>query len=118
VIRLEAFTRIFIHKAPVDFRKSINGLSEIVQNEMRLDPFSRYLFVFGSRDRKKVKLLYWDRTGFALWLKRLEKAKFPWPRKIEGDVIELSARELEWLLDGYEFWKMKPHETLNYACVS
>jgi transposase len=85
---------------------------------MQLDPFARYLFVFGSRDRSKVKMLYWDRTGFALWLKRLEKAKFSWPKKLDADVIELSARELEWLLDGYEFWKMKPHEELKYACVS
>lgn len=118
MIRLDAFTKIFIHKAAVDFRKSINGLSEIVQSDMHLDPFERYLFVFGSRDRRKIKMLYWDRTGFALWMKRLEEAKFPWPRKFEDDVIELTQRELEWLLDGYEFWKMKPHETLKYACVS
>lgn len=118
MIKLDDFRKIFIHKTAVDFRKSINGLSEIVQSEMRLDPFAQYLFVFASRDRRKVKMLYWDRTGFALWLKRLEKAKFPWPKKLDGDVIELSARELHWLLDGYEFWKMKPHEELKYACVS
>ena len=118
MIRLDGFTKIFIHKASVDFRRSINGLSEIVQSEMQLDPFAQYLFVFGSRDRRKIKMLYWNRTGFALWMMRLEEAKFPWPRKLEGDVIEIKARELEWLLDGYEFWKMKPHQTLKYSCVA
>jgi len=118
MIKFDAFTKIFIHRNAVDFRKSINGLSEIVQTEMELDLFGQYLFVFTSRDRRKIKMLYWDRTGFALWLKRLEKAKFPWPRKFEEDVIELSGKQLEWLLDGYEFWKMKPHESLKYACVS
>jgi transposase len=113
-----SFEKILIHKGAVDFRKSINGLSEIVQSEMELDAFAKYLFVFASRDRKKIKMLYWDRTGFALWMKRLERAKFPWPKKLEGDVIELSSSELGWLLDGYEFWKMKPHEVVKYACVS
>ena len=118
MLKLDSFTKIFIHRAHVDFRKSINGLSEIVQSEMKLDPFAQYLFVFGSRDRRKVKLLYWDRTGFALWMKRLEEAKFPWPRKFESEVIEFTVKELEWLLEGYEFWKMRPHESLKYACVS
>lgn len=115
---VEGFTAIYLHKAPVDFRKQSHGLSVIVEAEMRLSAFSEALFVFTSRDRKKLKILYWDRTGFALWSKKLEKERFPWPRKFEEAVVQIGPRELSWLLDGYEFWKMKPHEELRYASVS
>lgn len=115
---VESFATIYIHREPVDFRKHIDGLSTIVESEMRLSPFAEALFVFASRDRKKIKILYWDRTGFALWHKRLEQAKFPWPRKFDEAVIRIGPRELSWLLGGYEYWKMKPHEALNYASVS
>lgn len=117
MIRFEAFSGIYLHRAPIDFRKSIDGLSAIVQNEMKLSPFDKLLFVFTNRSRNRIRILYWDRTGFALWMKRLEKEKFHWPRKFEQEVISLSTQQMEWLLQGYEFWKLKPHETLEYSCV-
>lgn len=55
---------VYVHRQPVDFRKSINGLSVLVQESMELDVFSSALFVFGSRSRNKIKILYWDKTGF------------------------------------------------------
>jgi transposase len=115
---VESFPTIYIHREPVDFRKHIDGLSSIVENEMGLSPFGGALFVFASRNRRKLKILYWDRTGFALWHKRLEQAKFPWPKDLEEPVISIGARELSWLLEGFEYWKMKPHDALNYASVS
>lgn len=66
------FDTVYLHRAPVDFRKSIDGLAAIVERELALDPFARSLFVFTCRRRNKVKILYFDRTGFALWYKRLE----------------------------------------------
>ena len=72
---------IYLHRDPVDFRKSINGLSVIVDEAMGLSPFEPGLFVFCNRRRDTLKVLYWDKTGFALWYKRLEKEKFKWPRK-------------------------------------
>ena len=112
------FKNVYLHRGFVDFRKSINGLSQIVESEMELDLFSSALFVFCSKTRDKVKVLYWDQSGFALWYKRLEKEKFKWPKKLNKEVVELTSQELSFLLDGYDILKMKPHETLNYDCVS
>ena len=70
---------IYLHRDSVDFRKSINGLVTIVEQEMQLSPFAPALFVFCNRNRDRVKVLYWDQTGFCLWYKRLEKEKFKWP---------------------------------------
>lgn len=68
--------QVYLHKQPVDFRKSINGLSLLVEQEMQLSPFSGALFVFCNQQRTRLKVLYWDSTGFCLWYKRLEKDKF------------------------------------------
>jgi transposase len=114
---IATFGEIHIHKAPVDFRKQIDGLSAIVEAEMNLSPFSAALFVFASKDRRRIKLLYWDKTGFALWQKRLEEERFAWPKGLEGDVIKASARDIEWLLEGFDPWKTKPHRALEYSCA-
>lgn len=117
-LKLESFTEVHLYRERVDFRKSIDGLSEIVQDEMGRSPFQlRSLFVFTNRNRSRVKILYWDETGFALWTKRLEQARFPWPKQGEA-TMAITSRELEWLLSGYEFWKLKPHEKLEFSCVS
>jgi transposase len=60
--------------------------------------------------------LYWERSGFVLWYKRLEKERFPWPRGTEP-VMQLTGRELNWLLDGIDFFRARPHETLAYRTV-
>ena len=114
----DSFDGIYLHRNTVDMRKSINGLSLIVSEEMELDIFGRYLFVFCNRRKNKLKVLYWDETGFALWYKRLEKDKFRWPLKLEEEVIALSAEQLQWLLTGYDILKLKPHKKLQYQYVS
>ncbi len=111
------FGSVFMHKTPVDGRKQINGLAIIVEGTMGQSPFSGSLFAFTTRRRDVIKLLYWDRTGFALWVKRLEKEKFRWPLKMEGDVVSLSIEQLSWLLDGIDITRMKPHATLAYSAV-
>jgi len=108
---------VYLHRDPVDFRKSINGLSIIVEAEMALSPLSGALFVFCNKKRDKLKLLYWDKSGFALWYKRLEQEKFKWPRKMSEATIELDEIQLHWLLDGYDITKMKPHVVLNYQTL-
>jgi len=101
---------------PVDFRKAINGLSIMVEQELALDPFGPRIFAFTNRKRDRLKLLYWDRTGFALWLKRLENARFPWPEP--GDkTVTMTGRELNWLLDGIDWFRLKPHAVLSYDSV-
>jgi len=108
---------VYLHRAPVDFRKSINGLSIIVESDMKLSSLSGTLFVFCNKKRDKLKLLYWDKTGFALWYKRLEQEKFKWPRKMDNDTIELNEIQLHWLLDGYDITKMQGHTQLNYQTL-
>jgi len=109
------FPAIFLWREQIDFRKSINGLSALVQEEMKLNPYSDSLFVFCCRRRKRIKILYWDRTGFALWYKRLEEDRFPWPRLQDMEVVEINSREMEWILEGIDIWKIKPHEDKKYS---
>jgi transposase len=101
---LSTFEKIYIYKQFVDFRKSINGLSAIVASDMALDLRESAIFIFCNQRRTHMKMLYFDRSGFALWLKRLEDAKFSWPKRIEKDVIEISSKDVELLLEGINIW--------------
>lgn len=85
----------------VDFRKSINGLAALVEADLELPVLSGALFVFCNKGRDKLKLLYWDRTGFALWYKRLDKQKFKWP-KLQTATLNLTEEQLSWLLSGFD----------------
>lgn len=115
---LHDFGAVFLHKAPVDGRKQINGLAAIVESAMEHSPFSGSLFAFTTRRRDFIKLLYWDKTGFALWVKRLEEERFRWPLKMDGDVVTLTTEQLAWLLGGIDIMRMKPHAVLAYSAVS
>jgi|TARA_Y100000310_G_scaffold343827_1_gene453321 transposase len=108
-------TQIYLHRTPVDFRQAIDGLSAIVEAQMKLDPFAGALYVFCNRRRNRLKMLFWDKTGFCLVYKRLEKQKFHWPVHLDDDVISLSREQLNWLLDGYNLKLLTPHQTLNYS---
>jgi len=112
-----AIQTVYLCKAAIDFRKGINMLSILVESTLSLSPFSEHLFVFVNKGRDKVKILYWEKSGFCLWQKRLEKEKFKWPRYYEDEVVTLTGQQLNWLLDGYDLRQMKPHATLNYASV-
>ena len=108
---------VYLHREPVDFRQSINGLAAMVEGAMSLSPFSGAVFVFCNRRRDKLKILYWDHSGFALWYKRLEDARFHWPRQWPEAVIELREEQLHWLLLGYDIIRMQPHKMLHYSLV-
>jgi len=81
-------------------RKSINGLTAIVEGSFKLDPFDGALFVFCNRNRDKVKILEWDTDGFWLYFKRLEKGHFRWPTPGEEATMTLTGEELSYLLSG------------------
>lgn len=108
---------VYLSREPVDFRKGINGLAILVEQQLLLSPFSEHMFVFSNRRRDRVKILYWERSGFCLWQKRLEKERFKWPRHISGEVITLTGQQLNWLLDGYDLRVMRPHKALKYKTV-
>lgn len=83
----------------MNFRKSINGLSAIVQEEMILDAYSSALFIFNCPRSKRIKILYWDKTVCALWYKKLEVDLFPWPQHLEDSVVNVTSSELQWFLE-------------------
>ncbi len=115
---LNSFPQVYLYQGVIDFRKSIDGLALIVEQEIRVDVFSEALFVFVAKDRFKLKLLYWDKSGFALWYKRLEKEKFILPRSRILETVNLSYQELERMLEGLDIFKIKPHKNLHYSRVS
>jgi transposase len=102
---------------PVDFRMGINGLSVLIEASLKYDPFSRNLFCFTNKRRNQIKVLYWERSGFCLWLKRLEEERFKWPSHLPGPVARLAPEQLVWLLDGLDLKHLKPHRALEYRTV-
>lgn len=92
--------RVYLACGPTDMRKSINGLSAIVEGRFKLDPFGGALFVFCNRNRDRVKILEWDGDGFWLHFKRLEKGHFRWPASGEEATMNLTGEELSYLLGG------------------
>jgi len=106
---------VFLYRDVVDFRKSINGLSVIVEQQMQLSPLDGSVYVFCNKGRDKLKILYWDKTGFALWYKRLEKDKFKWPRKLNEQTLNLTEQQLHWLLNGFD---VLGHQAISYDSVA
>ena len=94
--------QIYLYREVVDFRKSINGLAAIVASETDFSFASGALFLFTNKQKDKIKILYWDETGFALWYKRLEKDKFKWPSREKNDVFSLTKSQYENLLSGIQ----------------
>ena len=109
-------TKVYMAVGSTDMRKSINGLSIMVENYLDMDPFCGHLFAFCNRRRNIIKILYWDRNGFCLWHKRLEKHLFKWPVFPE-DVMEIDQRELSWLLEGLDIGAIRAHEELSYTTL-
>jgi transposase len=108
--------QVFLYAEPVDMRKSIDGLSLLVEQEMDLSPNMDALFVFCNRGRDKIKCLCWERNGFIVWYKRLEKQRFRWPRLDE--TLSLNGQELNWLLDGFDIFNNQPHSLVHFNSVS
>lgn len=102
-------TRIHLATTPADFRKSINGLSGEVRRVLDSDPTCGHVFVFHNRRRTALKLLWWDRGGFCLLYKRLEKGRFRLPSfHKEAVAVELSRAELEALVEGLQLLRLAP----------
>lgn len=108
-------TRIFVKPGVTDFRKQINGLSMIACEEMKMDPLGNSIFLFSNKRRNRIKILYWERNGFWLFLKRLEKDKFPWPTN-KQEALEIDLNKLKMLLSGIDFWKA--HKKIRYSQIN
>ena len=106
--------KIYIRPGFTDLRKAVNGLAGIIEGKMECKVFSGNVFVFCNRDRKLLKAVYWDKTGFWLCQKRLEKEKYPWPED-KSKARELNSEQLQMLLSGIDFFKA--HKTLFYKNI-
>ncbi|MFT3912596.1 MAG: IS66 family insertion sequence element accessory protein TnpB [Anaeromyxobacteraceae bacterium] len=108
MITLPTAVRIFLGSAPMDMRKSIDGLMAIVEHELRQDAYTGHLFVFVSRAGDRVKILTWDKGGFVLYYKRLERGRFRLPHMDpNASAVELDATQLSMLLDGIEYSRVR-----------
>lgn len=87
MLTLRPSIRIFLCLRPADMRKSLDGLSAMAREELGEDPLSGHLFIFRNRRGDRMKVLYWDRNGFAIWYKRLEKGRFSFPAKDSGKLV-------------------------------
>ena len=108
MITIPKSVRIFIGSTPIDMRKSIDGLHAIVKDELGEDPYSGHLFVFVSRRCDRVKILLFDRGGFVLVYKRLERGQFKLPHMDPSTMaIEIDATQLTMLLDGIDVGRVR-----------
>ncbi len=104
--------QIYLHPEATDMRKSINGLSLIVQEVMNSEAGNGNLYLFLNGKRNIIKILYWETNGFCLWQKRLEKHKFPWPKTGETS-YKINLSELKWLLEGVDFFNKHTQVTFS-----
>ncbi len=113
MLKINKIKEFYIASGITDLRKSVDGLTIILQEEYKLDAFSNHLFLFCNRERNKLKILHWEHNGFWLYYRRLEKGKFKWPDK-EGQVSKVNREELEWLLGGLSLIQhQKKHEEVQ-----
>ena len=99
MIGLPGTVRVFV--AATDLRKGYDGLAQLARESVREDPLSGHLFVFANRKRDRIKILYWDRDGYAVWMKRLERGTFRWPAP-GSDHLEWTGVELAAVLGGID----------------
>jgi transposase len=112
-----AMPQIYLYRAPVDFRKQVNGLAALIQQELGHNPFTGALYAFTNRYHTKIKCLMWEDNGFVLYYKALAEEKFKWPAPAQ-DLLALTGEQINWLLDGYDITLFQGHRTLHYEAVS
>jgi hypothetical protein len=107
MIGLAHGVNVFICTDPADMRRSFDGLVGMAENLMKQDPLTGHLFVFRNRNRDRLKILYWDRDGLAIWYKRLEQGTFQFPTDLKPKEekpisVEITASDLSLLLGGID----------------
>jgi transposase len=114
MIMLPSAVRIFLCTRPVDLRKSFDGLTGLVQDCFGQDPLNGHLFLFLNRRRDRIKILYFDRDGLAIWYKRLEAGSFQVPQAAE-DGVELQSAQLAMLLSGIDLRTARQRKRFQLA---
>ena len=108
-------TQIYVYTEAVDMRKAVNGLSAYVVDEFGHSPQSGDLYVFWNRAKTRLKILWWDKNGFILHYKRIERYKFKIPKQFSSTELSITSDQLNWLLAGLDFTLMDEFKGLNYS---
>lgn len=116
MLSLPPSVKVFIATDAADMRKSIDALSALVKDVLAKDPFSGHLFVFCNKRGDKIKVLYWDRNGFCLWYKRLERGIFRLP-KVQSKVFMIAPNELYLLLEGIDLTDRKRLSAVEFDAI-
>jgi transposase len=107
MLKLPLNLPIFLCAQPADMRRSFDGLAQMVREFLGADPLSGHLFVFRSKRGDRIKLLYWDTDGLAIWYKRLEEGTFRFPAAAAAAGVTIGAADLAMLLDGVDLDSVK-----------
>lgn len=114
MLKLAEGTQIFVANQAVDFRKAINGLAALIVEQFETPVNDGSVYVFYNRDADRVKCLFWDRNGFVLYHKRLERGRFKFGKAADGSYI-ITQNQLDWLLAGLDFRLMAEFPMLDFT---
>lgn len=115
MITIDADVQIFIYHKAIDMRKSIDGLSLLVVEAMKLDPQAKSLYLFRNKASDKFKAIFWDTDGFVLLYKRRESGRFKFPNDVATDYYEIDSDLFNWLRKGFDFYALKQHPELKIS---
>ena len=113
MIKQITIEKVHLALGATDLRKSIDGLSLIVEHVLKMDPFSTHLFAFCNKKQNLIKILVWDNNGFWIHYKRLESGYFKWPQKGSFASLSINERQFRWLLDGLSVEQDDAHKPCN-----
>ena len=112
LLDLNKVSELYIVCGFTDLRKSIDGYASIIQDNFNINPMTDAIYLFCNKQKNKLKILYWDKDGFWLLYKRLEKSKFRWPKTLD-EIKMISKKQLEWLLEGLEIEQKYYHQEVK-----
>jgi transposase len=114
MLSLSGQFKVFLAARPTDMRKSFDTLAALVQEVLRLDPLSGHLFVFRGKRADRVKILWWDTHGCAIWYKQLQVGTFALPSH-DGESLSLTSAQLALLLSGIDLSQTRPRKRYHHA---
>ena len=120
MLSLSPAVKIFLYGQPADLRRGYDGLAAIAEQAMKEDPLSGSLFIFVNKRGNRIKLLYWDRDGYAIWMKRLERGSFELPASSDSDspCVKITASQLSLILEGIELSSVRRRRRFQLRSAS
>jgi transposase len=109
--------QVYLARGATDMRKNIDSLAAIVAGEFNLDVTRGSWFVFCNSGRDKLKILYFEGNGFWLYYRRLERGRFRWPTSGDSETIQVTSRQLRWLLDGLSIEQSQAHRPVHASAI-